>query len=329
MWDFQLGKAIGLMGKTLPFIGLRMAIYFGITLAYAIATGGGGGAGYLIGGGNGTDDAYASAWWGAIAGFGTVSAVLYFAREYLLYLVKAGHIAVLVHLIDGQPIPQGRSQIHFAAATVKDRFVESSVLFALDLLIKGILRAFNATVMSITSLLPIPALQTLVKFATAVVNMSLTYVDEVILAYNIRTKQDNPWAGARDGTVLYAQNYRNLLQNALWLTLFVWLLTIGVFVLIFAPVAAFVSVFPGVGGFWTFAITAIAAWSVKAALIDPIAMTCLMQAYFKAVDGQQPRPEWVAKLEAASGKFRELGQKALTFGLRPTKNVTGIAGAAV
>jgi hypothetical protein len=313
MWDFELGRAIGLMARTAPFIGLRMAIYFGITLAYIIATGGGGGIGYLIGSSGDPESAASAAFWGASAGFGLVSGVLYFAREYLLYMVKAGHIAVLVPLLDNQPIPEGRNQITHATAVVKERFVESSVLFGVDQLIKGILRAFNATVLTISAILPIPALQNVMKFVTAVINMSLTYVDEVILAYNIRTQQQNPWAGARDGVVLYAQNYKNLLKNALWLTIFVWLLTLLVFILVFAPVAALVALFPGAAGFWTFAIAVITAYAIKAALIDPIAMTCLMQAFFKATEGQQPRQEWADKLNGVSGKFQELGQRALRF----------------
>lgn len=313
MWDFELGKAIGLMGRTAPFIGLRLVIYFGITLAYVVVTGGGGGIGYMIGSTGDAESAANGAFWGATSGFALVSGVLYFAREYLLYMVKAGHIAVLVPLLDGQPIPEGRNQISHATQVVKTRFVESSVLFGVDQLIKGILRAFNRTVLTISSFLPIPALQNVMKFVTAVINMSLTYVDEVILAYNIRTRQENPWAGARDGVVLYAQNYKNLLKNALWLTVFVWLLTLLIFIVIFAPVAALVALFPGTTGFWTFAITAITAYAFKAALIDPIAMTCLMQAYFKATEGQTPREDWADKLNSASGKFKELGDKAMAF----------------
>ncbi|HEU4774891.1 MAG TPA: hypothetical protein VFS82_10300 [Lysobacter sp.] len=77
------------------------------------------------------------AFWGGLAGFGLTSAVLYWAREYLLYLVKAGHIAVLAHLLDGKQIPGGRGQIDYASRIVKERFAESSVLFGVDQLVKA------------------------------------------------------------------------------------------------------------------------------------------------------------------------------------------------
>ncbi len=313
MWDFEIGRVFGLMLRTLPFLVLRLLIYLGITLAYVLAIGGGGGTGWLIGSTGGQEGAANGVFWGALTGFGVVSGVLYWAREYLLYLVKAGHIAVLVELMQGKSIPGGRGQIDHAAAVVKERFVESSVLFGVDQLLKGILKAFNRVVMSVSTLLPIPGIEGVAKFATAVITMSLTYVDEVILAYNIRHQIDNPWAGARAGLVLYAQNYRNLVKNALWLTVFVWLLTLLVFLVVFAPVAALVALFPSLAGFWTFGIAGILALSFKAALIDPIAMTALMQAYFKAIEGQQPQAEWAAKLESASGKFKEMGAKATAF----------------
>src|SRR5690606_11877816 len=93
MWDFNFSQALKLMLKTSPFILLRMAIYFGITLAYLIATGIGAGIGYGVTAFG--DKPGSGALWGAFIGFGGISGLLYWAREYILYLVKAAHIAVL------------------------------------------------------------------------------------------------------------------------------------------------------------------------------------------------------------------------------------------
>lgn len=40
MWDFDIGRTIGIMARTMPFILLRMAVCFGMTLAYIAGTGG-------------------------------------------------------------------------------------------------------------------------------------------------------------------------------------------------------------------------------------------------------------------------------------------------
>jgi len=313
MWDFSLGKAFSLTLRTLPFIGLRVVIYLGIVLTYIIATGGGAGIGYLIGSifrDAESDPSASVAFWGGLIGFGIVSVVLYFTREYLLYIVKAGHIAVLVRLIDDQPIPEGRGQIAYATQVVKSRFVEASVFFGIDQIIKGILRAFNSTVLTISSFLPIPGLENVMKFVTTVINVSLIYVDEAILAYIIRTNQENAWAGARDGVILYAQNYRKMLKNALFLTIFARILSFTIFLILIAPAVALMGVMPGLGTFWGLIIAIVMAYALRAALIDPFAMMCIMQAYFKVVEGQVPSPEWVSRLNSVAAPFRKLSEKA-------------------
>jgi hypothetical protein len=42
-------------------------------------------------------------------------------------------------------------------------------------------------------------------------------------------------------------------------------------------------------------------------------MTALMQVFFKVTEGQEPNPEWEAKLEKGSKKFREMKDKAVSW----------------
>ena len=71
---------------------------------------------------------------------------------------------------------------------------------------------------------------------------------------------------------------------------------------------------PGAWAAGGFVFALLFAWAVKAAVLEPFAITCLMQVYFKTIEGQQPDPEWDARLEQMSKKFREL--KARAFGER-------------
>ena len=310
MWDFSFAKAVAMVVRTAPFVVLRMLVYFGIGFAYLLTVGAGAFVGYGFGHiASNPDAALGGAFWGGLIGFGIASAVLYLAREYILYLVKAAHIAVLVELLDGKQIPAGRGQIAYGAAFVKNHFAESSVLFGVDQLIKGVLRAFFRTINFFTAFLPVPALQQLIRLAEAVVRMSLTYVDEIILAYLIRTRTANPWETARTGLVLYAQNYKHFLKNAAWLSLFLWGLTLLIFLLIVGPFAALAAILHG-GFAWTLALAVVFAWAFKAALLEPVAIACLMQVYFRTIEGQTPNPEWEARLASASTKFRTLGAKA-------------------
>jgi len=307
--DFKIGQVLGLMGKTMPFLVFRFLIYFAITLTYVLMTGVGAGVGWGIGR-IATEDPAGFSMWGGIIGFGIVSAVAYFLREYLLYMVKAGHIAVLVELMEGKEIPGGRSQIDHAQRVVRERFMESSVLFGVDQLIKAVLKAFNRVFFTITAFIPIPGLQGIARFVNTIINLSLTYLDEVILAYNIKTGSTNPWASSRTALVLYAQNYKIFLKNAFFLAFVIWGLTFLVFLIILGPVLAIVSFIPAVAGPLTLIIAVIMAWGIKQAVIEPIGMTALMQVFFKVTEGQQANPEWEGKLDGASKKFSQFKDKA-------------------
>ncbi|PWK68175.1 hypothetical protein [Aminobacter sp. AP02] len=315
MWDFSIGQSLAIMARTWPFIVLRMAVYFGITLAYIVATGAGAGFGYGLGhAAADPESAMSFALWGGIAGFGVVSIAVFCIREYILYIVKAGHIAVMVHLIDGRDVPDGQDQLSYARDVVTARFSEASVLFVLDQLVKGVIRTITTLVGGIAAFLPIPGLGGLVRFINTVIRMSLTYVDEIVLGYNIRIGSTSPWQSARQGIVLYAQNGKTMIRNAMWLSLVAWGVTLAVFLFMLAPAGAILYFMPGELGGWGFVLAVVFAWAFKSALIEPFAVASLMQVYFKVIDGQVPNPEWDRTLEEASSKFSELKEKAFGSG---------------
>jgi hypothetical protein len=312
MWDFSIGRALAIMARTWPFIALRLVVYFGITLAYVLVTGTGAGVGYGVG--NIFADPGAevgTAFWGGVVGFVFVSVVLYWIREYILYIVKAGHIAVMVHLIDGRDVPGGQGQIAYARQVVTARFAEANILFALDQLVKGAIRAITGLIGGIASFLPVPGLQGIVGFVNTVIRISLTYVDEIILGYNIRLDSQDPYETARQGVVLYAQNGVTMLKNAVWLAVIMWVLAIVVFLFMLAPAAAILYYMPGALAGWSFVLAIILAWAVKAALLEPFAIAALMEVYFKVIAGQVPNPDWDRRLAEASRQFRELKDKAV------------------
>jgi len=72
------------------------------------------------------------------------------------------------------------------------------------------------------------------------------------------------------------------------------------------PAALVVYLLPGAWSAGGFVFALLSAWSVKAALFKPLAIACLMQVYFRTIEGQTPDPAWEARLEQMSGKFRDL-----------------------
>lgn len=309
MWDFDIGRTLAIMVRTWPFIAMRLVVYFGITIAYVIATGAGAGVGYGVG--HISDSPGSFALWGGIAGFALVSVVVYWIREYILYVVKAGHISIMVHLIDGRDVPNGQGQIAYARSEVQARFAEANVLFVVDQLIKGVVRVITGLIGGMAVLLPIPGLQGIASFVNTVIRISLTYVDEIILGYNIRTRSQSPFESARQGVVLYAQNGRVMIKNAIWLAVFMWVLAFVVFLFMLAPAAAILYAMPDQLAGWSFVLAIVFAWAVKAALIEPFAIAALMQVYFRVIEGQIPDPEWDGRLAEASKHFRDLKEKAV------------------
>lgn len=323
MWDFSIGKAIGLLARTMPFVLFRVIVYFAISAAFVIVTGTGAGIGYGVGMFGDEDFRLSSTFYGAIGGFGLTAGVIFFLRDYILYIVKAGHIAVMVELLDGRQIPGGQGQITYARGIVTERFGQASALFALDQLVKGVISMVTGLLEGIMSFIPIPGLDRLMAAVRAYLRLAVGLVDEVILAHAIRTRSDNPWKSAQEALVLYAQNARPMLVNAAWLTLIVWVLSLIVFLLMLAPAAAVVWLIPGQWSAGGFVFAILFAWAVKAAVIEPFAVACMLQVFFKEIEGEVPNPEWEAKLTSASDKFRKLGERALAFtGIRRPAGTT-------
>ncbi|MDO8885045.1 hypothetical protein, partial [Pseudotabrizicola sp.] len=287
--------------------------YFGIALALVLVTGTGAGVGYGVGAFGDEEFRASTTGWGAFAGFGLTAGVIFFFRDYLLYIVKAGHIAVMVEAMQGRDLPGGQGQIAYARGIVAERFGTASALFGLDVVIKGVVGAITGIVQGLLSILPIPGLDKIMGLVRAYLRMAVGLMDEVILGHLLATRSENPWKGAQEALVLYGQNARVMMVNAAWLTAIVWGLSLIVFMVMLAPAAGIVWLMPGNMSAAGFLVAFIFAWAVKAALIEPFAIACMMQVFFKVTAGQVPNPEWVAKLEAASDKFRDMGAKAAAW----------------
>ena len=313
MWDFSIGRSLDVMIKTMPFILFRVAVYFGIAAAYVIATGTGAGIGWGVGAFGDHDFQAGATVWGGIIGFAATAGVIWFLREYILYIVKAGHIAVMVEYLDGKPLPDGRGQISHASAVVKERFAEANVLFAVDLLVKGVVGAITGAVQGVASLLPIPGLPQIMSIIRAFLRLAVGLIDEVILGYAVRTRATNPWQSAETALVFYAQNYQPMLRNAAWLTAITYVLAFIVFLLMLAPAAAVAYLIPGSWSAGGLVFAILFAWAFKVALIEPFAIACMLQAYFKTIEGQSLDPAWQARLAEISGKFRELQAKGMSW----------------
>lgn len=310
MWEFSILRAIGLVAATWPFTLLRLLVFLVTTAAFVAATSTGAGIGWGVGHVGDADFRHMATFWGGVIGFGGASLVLWGFREYFTWMVVAGHVAALAALFDERPMPSGRAQIAAAIEMVKSRFGEVHALFLLDQAIKAAVGSVTRLFDGVAAFTGLPGLEGLVRLAGAVLRMSTTFLDELVLARALLTRSDDAWGNARSSVVLYAQNAGPILKNAVWLTLFRFIGTIVLFVVLIGPAGALVWFAPGAATGWAMLAALGLALGLRAAVLDPFCIACLMQAWFARIEGETPDPAWEARLDEASKPFREMGARA-------------------
>ena len=184
-------------------------------------------------------------------------------------------------------------------------------MFVVDELVSGVVRGFTRTIYNIASWLPGDTLQTLVQILNRIIWFATTYIDEAVLARSFyEDEQDNGWANARDGVVLYAMRWKPILMNAVALMILSYIPFIVAFVLFSLPVGALISIFSQQLAGWSLIILLLLSWMVKVAIGDSFAMIAMIATYHRETAGVQPDAEMAAKLDGISDKFQELARKA-------------------
>jgi hypothetical protein len=303
--------ALSLVTRTLPYAIVRFGILLGfsvITIIWLILTFGG--AAFL----GGTVHPWVGIGW-MIAGLGVYGYVWWLIVRYFLYLLQAGHIAVLTELVTTGSIGAGaEGMFAYGKRIVTERFGQVNVLFALDLLIKGVVGAFNRTLNFVAGLLPIPGLQSLMGIVNAIVRAATSYIDETIFSYNLARGDDNAWRSSKDALIYYAQNSKEILKTAVWVVVLDKVVTAVVWVVMLAPAFLLLAVLPqswAPGGFiGGLIIAALFASNIRQAFLKPIFLVMVMTKFHVCVRNQPINLEWDQRLSSVSRKFGELKDKA-------------------
>lgn len=299
-----LGEAVKLLLKTTPILWVRIGSYavlgLGLLLYFAVV----GGIAWLLG-----------QLWSVlgiivlIAAFGGAFGIVRWVTRYYFYLLKAAHAAVMTEYIVHGRGPEG-SQIQYGKQQVTDRFKDTSVMFAVDQLLDGIVKAFNRSFARLTNFLPISGMDSLTAFVERVSKFATTYIDEAILTRAYREREPNVWQVAQDGVILYAQCWKPILANAVVLTLLSYVEFLAFLVILALPALALGALIPalklalGIG-------VLVGAWMLKLAVADAYALAATLLAYHRSTEGMTPDPTWQARLEQTSDAFRELKEKAV------------------
>lgn len=307
MKSLQLGAAFSLVMRTLPMLLVRLGVNLLFWLVALIYLGITGGISYLVG--------QAVSWLGVIlliASLGAMGWLYRLAQRYVLYLIKAAHIAVIAELLTKDDLPTGVSQLQWGKDRVQERFGEASVMFAVDELVRAVVRRFTNTVYRVASWLPGEAFRSIANIINRVIRFAVGYIDEAILARAFWTSSDSIWAAARDGVVLYGQVWKPLLMNAVALMVLSYIPFLVVLIVFAAPVGALTSLISSRIAGWGIIATLALAFLVKVAIGDAFAMTAMIASYHRETAGLEPDPKVTAQLEGVSEKFRDLQERATT-----------------
>jgi hypothetical protein len=301
--SLQITRGLDLMRQTLPLILIRLGamlafwvvglVYLGITFFIASAVG------------------QAVPLLGLIlfivALVGTVP--LYnLAYKYVFFMIKAAHIAVIAEILKNGRLPSGEGQLAWGKQRVEERFGEVNVMFVVDELVEGVIRAFTRTVYNFTAWLPGDTLDTLVKIVNRVIQFSMTYIDESVLARSFWEEEQGVWENARDGVALYAMVWKPLLMNAIALMILSYLPGVVGVIILAVPIVLILGSTPLAG--WTIIFLIFLAYLIKVAVGDAFAMAVMISAYQRETQGLEPNEDIPTKLDAVSDKFTELRKRA-------------------
>lgn len=228
--------------------------------------------------------------------------------HYFGYLVKAGHIAVIAEAVTAGKLPE--NQFEYGKEMVKSRFAASNVYFVVDRLVSGAVSQLKKAVGTVGGLLDaVPGMSTLTNFLQTFIGIALGYVDECCLGYCFLKKEEGAFKASCDGVVIYFQNAKKLLKDAVITTVIVMIGTFLCWVIPFALFGALFHVFE-----WNMVgavlLALMVAVTVKTAFIDSWMMVKMMVSYMEVAPSTEITFDLYEKLCNLSAKFKELFGKA-------------------
>jgi len=252
--------------------------------------------------------------------FGTVGLIIMFIlwillmkglwrllMQYAGYLIKAGHIAVIAEACTTGIVPA--NQVAYGKDKVKERFLTSSVYFAVDKLVTAAVKEIQKGIGKVGDKLDfIPGMGAVTGAAQFFVNIALGYVDECCLGWTFYKKEQGAFKSAADAVVIYAQSWKPLLKGAAKTMLKVILLTVLVALIIFIPIGILFKILKW-SALAAFLLALLIALVVKFAFMDSYIMIQMMAVYMGAAPQTTITFDLYGSLCKISGKFKELFEK--------------------
>lgn len=242
-------------------------------------------------------------------------------ERYVLYMIKLGHIAVVVELLRTGKLPEGKGLIGYGKAKVIESFGSAHVEFVVDKMIYATVRQVQRWIVLIGEWLRFaPGSGVLIGILNSILSVGLNYIDKPIMSYIfLRKSEKHPeivWKSASDGIMLYAQSWQGIIKSSVISVLLIYAFNIIMFLLCVIPFLAIVHSFPQeaerIGIFYgILAIIAVIVVTtvLKRGFIDPIVTIIMIRDYHMNIRGQAPSIDLQEKLLNISPRFKRLFSK--------------------
>ncbi len=297
-------EATGIFAKTLPFVLLRIGVGFLFGLLTILYFGLVAGLLYFL------RDSISAFVVAAVflLSAGAFLKVIQLARKYVLYLVSAGHIAVIAHIVDTGEVPE--NQVSYGKEKVTSNFASASGLFVVDKLVQGVLNQFNQAVIQLKGLVGfIPQLKNILTILRKAITLAGRYLDEAILAHIFLHEDKNNWTGARDGLVLYAKTWKSVLGSTVAIVLGMYVIGF-IALLALSPLAVVIGSLSTVGEIIGWAVVLGMVATIHFGVVQPWVKTVVITTYLIEAEDETPDSETMDFLEEKSSKFREVAENA-------------------
>jgi len=252
-----------------------------------------------------------------IAVTAAVFSLLRFAKRYILYMVKAAHVAAITEFLKTGNVPvteKGyKGVVAYGTEKIKNNFGASNIAFTADILIAGATRQIMKWLNKAQNLFKfIPGTGHIFAFINFILSTALNFIDEAILSYVFwHSDEKNGFKKCCDGLVFYAQSWKNMLKGALKVGAFVWGLRIVTFAVFAILSYTIISLFLPFGAFFIAILFAfIILHGIETVIVEPYAVCIMINDYHNAVNGQVLKADLHGTLCRVSKKFRSLFEKA-------------------
>lgn len=298
-------KAKEVFQKTVKFVWMKLALG-GCAIAFSLVLG------LILLGVSALDENGVVGVYALMIWFCLSVAALGISQYYLGYLLKAGHIAVVTSLVTTGSLPE--NPFEYGVGMVKKKFATAAAYFAVDRLVSGAVKQINGGIDIVGNVLgKIPGMDSAVSFAKSFVNIALGNVDECCLAYTFYHEEQSSFKSAADGVVIYFQNWKVILKDALKTAFVTFIISIIAGLLLFLVTMGALSVLgmPGLGLFFVaIMLTMMIVLIVKSAVMDSYTMVCMVCSYMRVAPSTEITFDLYDKLCKLSSKFKNLFQRA-------------------